>query len=65
MCFRVNIGSYEAPSGRELAPAVSHKVASAVTEGECVTVTSVHIQAHEGSFHHFVVPLPADASLTA
>ena len=38
MCFRVNIGSYEAPSGRELAPAVSHKEASAVTEGERVTM---------------------------
>ena len=47
----------------EIYPITFRKAAVKLTNGECVTVTSVHIQTHAGSFHHFVVPLPPGGRL--
>ena len=47
----------KAPYGRELTPKAA--------EGEGVTMEIIQIQSRAGSFHHSVVPLPADATLTA
>ena len=54
--YPLNERNKKAPSGRELA--------AKLTEGECVTVTSVYIQTHAGSFHRKRSPADCQASAT-